>query len=158
VLLLNIPPDKKGLINEADVQALQGWKKLRDKTFKTDLAKNALVQCANGLHLNALLDDDYQTYFTTSGKDTSAVITLTLKGNKTFDVLLLQENISIGQRVEKFMLEYWDGKAWLKATEGTTIGYKRLLRFPAITTNKVRLSLSARLNPAIATFGLYQQP
>jgi alpha-L-fucosidase len=158
VLLLNIPPDKKGLINEADIQSLQGWKKLRDQTFKTNLAGDAAVQCANGLHLNAMLDDDYQTYFTTRDKDTSAVITFTLKEAKTFDVLLLQENISIGQRVEKFTLEYWDGKTWVKATEGTTIGYKRLLRFPAVTTNKIRLSLSARLNAAIATFGLYKQP
>jgi len=158
VLLLNIPPDKNGLINEADIQSLQAWKKLRDETFKTNLAENAAVECANGLHLNAMLDDDYQTYFTTGGSDTSATITFTLKGAKTFDVLLLQENISIGQRVEKFMLEYWDGKAWAKATDGTTIGYKRLLRFPAVTTNKVRLTLSARLNPAIAAFGLYKQP
>lgn len=157
VLLLNIPPDKNGLLNEHDVTALQDWKKMRDETFKTNLANNALVQCANGLRLNALLDDDDQTYFTTSGKDTSTTITFNLKGAKTFDVLLLQENISVGQRVEKFTLEYWDGKAWVKATEGTTIGYKRLLRFPAITTNKVRLSLSARLNPAIAAFWLYGQ-
>ncbi|WP_184548124.1 alpha-L-fucosidase [Mucilaginibacter sp. FT3.2] len=158
VLLLNIPPDKKGLVSESDIKALQGWKKLRDETFKTNLARNASVQCANGLHLNALLDDDYQTYFTTSGIDTSTTITLNLQGAKTFDVLLLQENISIGQRVEKFTLECWDGKAWVKTTEGTTIGYKRLLRFPTITTNKVRLSLSARLNPAIAAFALYKQP
>jgi len=158
VLLLNIPPDKNGLINEADIQALQGWKKLRDETFKINLAGNATVQCTNGLHLNAMLDDNYQTYFTTRGNDTSAIITFTLKDAKTFDVLLLQENISVGQRVEKFMLEYWDGKTWIKATEGTTIGYKRLLRFPAITTSKVRLSISARLNPTIAAFGLYKQP
>ena len=25
VLLLNIPPDKEGLLNESDVNALQGW-------------------------------------------------------------------------------------------------------------------------------------
>jgi alpha-L-fucosidase len=158
VLLLNIPPDKNGLINASDIQALQGWKKLRDETFKTNLARDASVQYTNGLHLNTMLDDNYQSYFTTRGKDTSAVITFILKDAKTFDVLLLQENISIGQRVVKFTLEYWDGKAWVKATEGTTIGYKRLLRFPAVTTNKVRLSLSARLKPAISALGLYKQP
>jgi alpha-L-fucosidase len=159
VLLLNIPPDKTGLINESDAKSLQGWKKLRDETFKINLLKDASIECDNGVNLKSILDDDYNTWFTTRNKDTSAVITLNLKGSKTFDVLLLQENISIGQRVEKFILEYWDGNDWKKAIEGTTIGYKRLLRFPAITADKVRLTIeSSRLNPAIARMGLYKQP
>jgi len=158
VLLLNIPPDKEGLLNASDVKALQGWKKLRDETFKINQLKDAAVECNNGVNLKSILDDDYNTWFTTRNKDTSAVITLNLKGSKTFDVLLLQENISIGQRVEKFTFEYWDGKQWEKAIEGTTIGYKRLLRFSPITANKVRLIIeSSRLNPTIATMGLYKQ-
>ena len=158
VLLLNIPPDKEGLLNASDVKALQSWKKLRDETFKINQLKDAAVECNNGVNLKSILDDDYNTWFTTRNKDTSAVITLNLKGSKTFDVLLLQENISIGQRVEKFTFEYWDGKQWEKAIEGTTIGYKRLLRFSPITANKVRLIIqSSRLNPTIATMGLYKQ-
>ncbi|WP_183578367.1 alpha-L-fucosidase [Mucilaginibacter sp. X5P1] len=158
VLLLNVPPDKEGLINESDINALQGWKKLRDDTFKENLLKGATVKCANGINLKAILDNNYNTWFTTRGKDSSSVITLDLKAPKIFDLLLLQENISIGQRVEKFTLEYWNGKDWAKVTEGTTIGYKRLLRFPAITADKVRLRIeSSRLNPAISTVGLYKQ-
>lgn len=49
-----------------------------------------------------------------------------LIGAKTFDVLLLRENISTGQRVEKFTLEYLDGVEWKRVTEGTTTGYKRM--------------------------------
>jgi len=159
VLLLNIPPDKEGLLNESDIKALQGWEKLRDETFKINLLKDASVECNNGVNLKSILDDDYNTWFTTRNKDTSAVITLNLKRSKTFDVLLLQENISIGQRVEKFELDYWAGNDWKKATEGTTIGYKRLLRFSPVTANKVRLTIgSSRLNPTIATMGLYKQP
>ena len=159
VLLLNIPPDKDGLINKSDIESLQDWKRLRDETFATDLAKGAEVSCANGLNLKSVLDDDYQTYFTTKNKDTSAVLTFKLKNPETFDVLLLQENISVGQRVEKFVLEYWSDKQWKEAAAGTTIGYKRLLRFPAVTTNQVRLKIeSSRLNPTISTFGLYKQP
>jgi alpha-L-fucosidase len=81
---------------------------------------------------------------------------MNLKGEKTFNVLLLQENISKGQRVEKFVLEYLENEQWKKATEGTTIGFKRLLEFPTITTSKVRLRIeSARLQPALAEIGLY---
>ena len=69
---------------------------------------------------------------------------------------MLQENISVGQRIEKFELEYWDGKEWKKAAEGTTVGYKRLLQFDAVTADKVRLKIiSSRLNPTISEMGLY---
>ena len=79
-----------------------------------------------------------------------------LKEAKTFNVLLLQENIRIGQRVEKFVLEYWENNEWKKATEGTTIGFKRLLEFPTVTASKLRLRiLSSRLKPALSEIGLY---
>jgi len=159
VLLLNIPPDKDGLINENDIKSLNGWKKLRDDTFGTSLLKGASAECNNGVNMQRALDDKYATYFTTRDKDSTATITMQLKKPATFDVLSLQENIAIGQRIEKFVFEYWDGEAWKQATEGTTIGYKRLLRFPAVTAQKVRLKIeSSRLNPAISTIALYKQP
>ena len=158
VLLLNIPPDKDGLISKADVKSLEGFKKLRDKIFAGNLAKNAAVNCKNGVNKMALLDGNYSTYFTTTKDDTTTTIEFVLKGKKTFDVLLLQESITAGQRIEKFTLEYWDGTEWKKATAGTTVGYKRLLQFDAVTTGKVRLRIeSSRLNPTIAEFDLYKQ-
>lgn len=57
------------------------------------------------------------------------MIELKLKNKTIFNILLLLENITVGQRIEKFELEYWNGKEWKKATEGTTVGYKRLLQF-----------------------------
>ena len=78
-----------------------------------------------------------------------------LNEEKTFNVLLLQENITVGQRVEKFVLEYWKNGEWKKATEGTTIGFKRLLEFPTVTS-RIRLRiLSSRLKPALSEIGLY---
>jgi len=158
VLLMNIPPDKDGLINEADVKVLKEWKKLKTDIFKNNLAKGAVVTSVNGTDVKAILDNDYTTYWTTKEKDTAGVIELKLKGSKTFNVLSLQENISVGQRIEQFELDYWNGDAWKRIAEGTTVGYKRLIRFDPITTQKVRLKIiSSRLNPTIAELGLYQQ-
>ncbi|PKV62941.1 alpha-L-fucosidase [Pontibacter ramchanderi] len=157
VLLLNIPPDTRGLIHESDVKALQGWAKLRQDTFARNFANGAKVKAA-GRNKHALLDGKYDTHFTTkSAKDTTAIIELRLKGEQTFDVLMLQENISVGQRIEKFTFEYWKEGQWQKATEGTTVGYKRLLRFEPVTASKVRLRIaSSRLNPTISEIGLYK--
>lgn len=158
VLLLNIPPDTRGLVHESDVKVLQSWAKLRQDTFKKNFAEGARVKVSGGKNKKAMLDGKYDTHFTTkSERDTTAVIELQLKGEQTFDVLMLQENISVGQRIEKFAFEYWKDGQWHKATEGTTVGYKRLLRLEPVTAGKVRLRIeSSRLNPTISEIGLYK--
>ncbi|MEP6626429.1 MAG: alpha-L-fucosidase [Ginsengibacter sp.] len=158
VLLVNLPPDKEGLINEADIKNLKEWTRLRDNIFKNNYAKGASVVSANGINAKAILDNNYTTFWTTKGKDTTATIELKLKNKATFNVLMLQENIAVGQRIEKFDLEYWEGTSWKKASAGTTVGYKRLLQFDPVTTDKVRLNIiSSRLNPTIAELGLFME-
>lgn len=158
VLLINIPPDKNGLINENDIKNLEAWTKLREETFKVNLAKGATIKSTNGINTKALLDGKYHTNWITKRKDSTAIIELDLKTPKTFNVVSLQENISIGQRVEKFTFEYWDGKEWKNVAQGTTIGYKRLIKFNSITATKVRLRIEqSRLNPTISEFGLFKQ-
>ena len=156
VLLLNIPPDKRGLIHDSDIATLKQWKQFRDEIFKVNLARGAVIKSTNGINANLLLDRNNATHFTTKGNDTATVIELNLKSPATFNVLLLQENIRKGQRIEKFILDFWNGSEWKLVTEGTTIGDKRLLRFDVVTTDKVRLRiLSSRLNPYLAEIGLY---
>jgi alpha-L-fucosidase len=155
LLLLNIPPDKRGLLTDFDITALKTWKEKLDYIFKENLLKNAKGVGAIK-KIKPLLDDNDATHISLSMKENDNAIEMNLNGKKIFNVLLLQENIRIGQRVEKFVLEYWANGEWKKATEGTTIGYKRLLEFPAVTASKVRLRMeSARLEPALAEMGLY---
>lgn len=156
VLLLNIPPDKRGLIHETDVKALNEWKRLREEIFQTNLAKKAIIRSASSLVAKVLTDGNDGTHFTPKNNDTTATLELEFKKPQTFSVLSLQENIRLGQRIERFVLEYWNGSDWQKATEGTTVGYKRLRRFEPVTAKKLRLRiLSARLNPYLAELGLY---
>jgi alpha-L-fucosidase len=157
VLLLNIPPNRDGLIADPDISSLQGWKKNMDATFGLNLAAGATVRCDNGRRPAALLDGNPATYWTTTRNDTMAKIEFVLSGEKTFDVLSLQEAIRVGQRVEKFVVEYYEGSRWKELAAGTTIGYKRLFRFSPVTAHAVRLRiLSSRINPTIAEFGLYK--
>jgi len=158
VLLLNIPPNTQGVIQENDAKSLKGWKAALDKTFSTNLLKGAKITAPVATKANALLDENYATYWTTKASDTTAVLDFRLKSPQTFDVFLIQENITVGQRIEKFVLEYQEGKTWKKAAEGTTVGYKRLLTFAPITAQNIRLRIeSSRLNPTISYLGLFKQ-
>ena len=72
---------------------------------------------------------------------------------------MLQENILTGQRIEKFRLDYWDGQLWSTFAEGTTIGYKRLLRFPEVNADRVKIVIEkCRTNPTLSSFGLFKSP
>ena len=90
-------------------------------------------------------------------RESGMTIELRLNVEKTFDVLSLQEDIRVGQRVEQFVFEVENHGEWVQVASGTTIGYKRLLRFPPVTAGRVRLRiLSSRLNPVIRRIGLYK--
>ncbi|MCD6596261.1 MAG: alpha-L-fucosidase [Bacteroidales bacterium] len=158
LLLMNIPPDKRGLIHENDVETLRKWRKVLDETFKDNLTANARVSNENVIsveEVKSLTDNDYDTYW--KAKEEMPTIEFRMDGTKTFDCLLLQEKVTVGQRVEKFKLEAKLNGKWELITEGTTIGYKRLLRFPEVTADTVRLAIEqSRANPALAEFGLFK--
>ena len=163
LLLLNIPPDRRGLIHENDAKALREWKYAIDMIFRENLAEGAAVNATNvrrgNFHPSNTIDNNEETYWITEQNTTTAGIEYKLDEQKTFDILMLQENILVGQRIESFYLEIWKNEKWNKVAEGTTVGYKRLLRFPAETSDKVRLIISkSRQSPTLLSFGLYKRP
>lgn len=125
-------------------------------TFADNLLKKS-SQFKNKV-TKVMVDGNDAIYWTTKSKDTTATTEFKLAAGTSFDVRILQENIRIGQRIEKFVLEYQVDTGWEKAVEDTTVGYKRLLKFPAVNTGAVRLRIeSSRLNPTIAKMGLYKE-
>jgi alpha-mannosidase len=160
VLLLNIPPDKRGLIHENDIRSLMGMRHLLDKTFGVNIASGAKVKTSSergGHPVRSIMDEDKGTYWTTAEGVDSAALEFALPEKRIFDVAMLQEEIHVGQRVEEFSLEYWNGSDWIPFAQGTTIGHKRLLRFPEISTDKVRLTIAkSRTSPTLAAFGLFK--
>jgi len=158
VLLLNIPPAKNGLITQQDIASLKAWKGALGKTYATNLLKGSTVSGLGASKVAALLDNKYDTYWTTTGRDTTATLSFSLPAAQRFDVLQLQENIMVGQRIEQFVLEYKSGAEWKTAATGTTVGYKRIIKFEPIEAQYVRLRItSSRLSPTLAAIGLYKQ-
>ncbi|MFD1874190.1 alpha-L-fucosidase [Hymenobacter bucti] len=158
VLLLNIPPAKNGLIAPPDIANLKAWKAAVNETFATNLLSGSKVSGTGADKATALLDTKYNTYWTTPGRDTTATLSFSLPKPQRFDLLQLQENIALGQRIESFVLEYKSGAEWKTAVAGTTVGYKRMLKFEPIQAQEVRLRItSSRLNPTLSAIGLYKQ-
>jgi alpha-L-fucosidase len=160
VLLLNVPPDKSGRIHDSDIHSLAGMRRILEGTFKTDFAAGAKVKASGerkGHGAAFLVDGDETTFWSSDEETERATLEVDLRREQAFNVALLQEFIRAGQRVEEFALESWDGKEWLVFAAGTTVGYKRLLRFPEVTARKVRLVIArSRHNPALSRLGLFR--
>ena len=161
-LLLNIPPDRRGLIHENDIKALQGWRTILDSLFSVNLIKDAKCRSSNSARWHGIektIDDKKNTYWTTEEGVEKVALEYNFTKRKKIDVVLLQENIRIGQRIEKFHLEAWVNHKWKKIAYGTTVGYKRLLRFPTVKTSCIRLIIDkSRLNPTLTNVGFFKQP
>ena len=158
VLLLNIPPNKEGLLSNEDVNSLKEFATLRNSIFSNRFPTNGMVvSCDNGVNTKFLTDHQYDTYFTTKKGDTTTIITFSFKAPQSVNVLMIQENIGMGQRIEVFELEYSDPqKGWIKIAEGTTVGYKRLLQFPEVNSSDFRIKIiGSRLEPTISEVGFY---
>ena len=144
--LLNFPVDTNGLIHPTDsanaVNFHQNIKKeLADNLLKGIIAEVTDVR-GNKFDATAMTDDDYDSYWATSDSVMTATATFDFGKPTKMNRLLIQEYIPLGQRVKAFTIEYLNGELWLPIDTGeetTTIGYKRILRFKTIETQKFRI-------------------
>jgi alpha-L-fucosidase len=151
VLLLNVPPDNRGLITDHDIKSLMGLRKWIDELYETDLLSGARPY---GRGASYAIDKDNNTSWRPGEKKMVASFSPAIAA--TFNVAMLSEDIRKGQRVEKFYIEALSGDSWDTIVTGTTIGYKRLIRFPAVRADEIRLTIaSSRARPYISTFALY---
>ncbi|HEY3282906.1 MAG TPA: alpha-L-fucosidase [Armatimonadota bacterium] len=162
LLLLNVPPNRQGLFAEPDVERINGFRKALDGIFRNDLAKgkhaSASSERGGSTRFGAgkALDGRQDTYWSTDDGVTTGWLEVDLGKPTQFNVSCLQEAIALGQRVSAYHLEYLDGSAWKTLASGTTIGHKKLDRFPTVTAQKVRVSIdAARACPTLSSFGLY---
>jgi alpha-L-fucosidase len=143
VLLLNVPPDTRGRIADADVASLAGMRARLDRAFTAPAAEaRPPIRAAGG--------------------GPAAAYEVPIGSGRRFDVALVQEDLRRGQRVEQFTLELCAAGACREFARGTTIGYKRLLRFPEVETGpahrdaRIRLTIvQARGTPAVSALGVY---
>lgn len=165
VLLLNVSPDRRGLLPEPDVKVLRDVWAIVTETFKTNLAQGKPATASNMRGDDAAfgpacaVDGDPGTYWATNDDVREATLTVDLGGPVTFDRTMIQEHIALGQRVEAYKVEAEVDGAWKAIAEGTAIGHKRMDRFDAVTATQVRLTIAkSKACPLIRAFGVYKAP
>ena len=165
-LLLNVPPNNQGTVDEAILNRVTEFGKNIQETFKVNLATQdgASVQASEvrgkdvDFKPGNTIDGDDKTYWTTDGNEGSLLIDL--GENKTFDVVSIEEAIQLGQRINHYKVEYRKGSegAWTTLDEGETIGAKRLCRAGAVNAQQIKITVSTPEGkvPVISEVGVYK--
>ncbi|MEE1768727.1 discoidin domain-containing protein [Streptomyces sp. JV185] len=87
-----------------------------------------------------LTDEELTSAWSRAGDAHSGEVVLESPQPVTFDRVVLQKDITHGQRVQSFAVDVWDGTTWKTAVRAGTIGYKRIEYLSApVTASKVRL-------------------
>ncbi len=158
-LLLNIPPDTDGLFHINDVKKLAQLGEKIKSAFAECLSDDAVFShdtCENINTAENLKSDTYDTYYEAGKNQTSAAITIELPEKRKIRMAVIKENIRMSQRIEKFNIDCFHGKKWVRIYEGTTVGYKKIARFRPVFSDKIRITISdCRMNPVISHIALY---
>ncbi len=164
LLLLNVPPDTAGRINAADSTRLMEFRAALDRIFEDNLAEGAKAKATavrgRSFRAQNILNDEYDSFWAAPDDVTEASITVNLKGEKTFNLIRLQEYVPLGQRVKSFTVEASgkDGQ-WSEIASETTIGYKRIIPVAETTASRIRLNITASFAcPVLNGFALYLDP
>ena len=157
-LLLNFPIAPNGRIHPTDSLRGIAFKKMIDEVFKENLIENGKLKIENGA--GAQSKGNYQ----------SSIVHYQLSWAKptAFNRFVAEEDITQGQRVRKFLIEalvdgQWQPLRDMLVEDGqdglTTIGHRRIICFPTVTTTQLRFTISdAKAAPVIKKLGVYLAP
>jgi alpha-L-fucosidase len=159
-LLLNIPPDRKGLIHENDIARLQEIGDYLKKTFATDIAKGCPITSDNSednTPVENINDGNEETYWKPKDYCGEVSVIIDLLSEKKFSHVVLMENIRKGQRIENFNISVSnDDKVYNTIHENTVVGYKRICKFDEQTARYVKIVISkSRICPTLQYVGVF---
>jgi alpha-L-fucosidase len=161
VLLLNVPPDRRGLFSAADCKrlrefaaAVRGLQQGRVKATAT-----ATGRALAGFSAAEAVDGNLDTYWSPGPDATTGTLELDFGAPQAFNVVDIQEAIAMGERVSKYRIDVQLGDGWRTLVRGTVIGQRNLYPIATTTARRVRLVIEeAKLPPCIAEFGVRLAP
>ena len=119
-LLVNLTPDTRGLVPEAEVKRMQAFGKEIQKRFGTPIAgTDSENRWGEGNTLDLVLPSECMV-----------------------DHAIIEEDLANGQRIREYRIEVRSGGKWKPVASGTSVGRKRIQEFAPVRTNCIRLRVT----------------
>ena len=151
MMLLNFPPDRRGLIVDKDIKnAIESNQRI-NKMLSVNYADNATLHAdstyCSSTEIENVIFKDKNLFFATNERKNTAVIDILLDDDYCYNVLIIGEKIELGERIISFKLEALDGDTSVTIAEGTSVGYLKATRFKEVSYRKLRLTLEGVAAP-----------
>jgi alpha-L-fucosidase len=150
-MLLNVPPDRTGMINARDSTTLLEFKKLRDDNFKENFSLTAKKEFHHDgiiYKRNEFADGDAKT-FQDPLDYTSSDFWLKFDPVKRINCIVLKELIEKGQRIKEATLYLLRGADVVKQIHVSTVGHKRIITFPTEEVSAIRFVINDAKGPPL---------
>ncbi len=157
--LLNIPPNKEGLLAKEDVERLKELGEFLRKAFKRNLVEEAVLAVDSykeGFEIENVREPGYGKYFSTREGITSCTIDIEFEEETVIHYLILQENIEMSQRIEGFSVWTETDGNLREVYRGKVVGYKHIAQLKGIRTKFLQIKIhDARVCPTVAFLGVF---
>lgn len=122
ILMLNVPPTVDGVLGDRDVATLTEVGRRIATTYGTNLCRKTL----------------------TRPTEVGEGIVLKLRRQMRVNRVMLSEPVErTGERIEAFAVDAWTDGGWQEVAAGGNVGHKRIVRFPIVTTDRIRVRVTA---------------
>lgn len=167
-MLLNVPPNNQGTVDQAILDRVTEFGNNLEETFRTNLVKaEGRTITASNVRGNDIdfkpgnvVDGDDATYWTTDDGTKSGSLTIKWNTAKKFDVVSIEEAIQKGQHINSYKVEYKtsDSANWQTLKSGVTIGAKRLVRTSPVSATQVKITVGTSDGkvPMLSEVGVYK--
>lgn len=169
-MLLNTPPNQKGLLEDSYIESMNEFRDILDRTFTTNVVTGATATATSTYKdsptysAQNVTDNEYDTYWSAEDGKTTGELTVFLNETKQFDLIDIKEYIPLGQNISSYEVDVRVNGKWQSfgRTSGTrknkkTIGYQSMLRDKTVNADAIRLKVNGSYgSPKISGISAYK--
>jgi len=127
VLIMNFPPDQRGLVHETDCENSRKAYEIIKETFAENLTKGGKVTASSvrsdECSAQMILDGNYDTFYAPCDSDINPVIEIELPGAVEFDCFEIGEVVELGQRIRGYKVEAEIDGEWKLICDKKSVGF-----------------------------------
>jgi len=157
--LLNLPPDRRGLIYENDVKSLVTFNNVLTRALENNLTDKCTVTADSkreGCPPEAILSADDNCFYSPENGCTNPEITIYLDKETELNMITLREVNGAGHRITDIEISAFIKGEWILLQSSKCVGNRLAFRTAPFATDKIKIKVNSALGePLMYGFGAH---
>lgn len=152
-MLLNVPPNKNGLIDNREIKTLKKFTELITEPFKNEIKNKKLMAYSIEENTREIVGDGVFLADSESG------VAIDFSSKRQVKLITLSEDLTYSQRIEEFKIyAKKEGSDYELIYTGTVVGSKKIVKLdsPLATDRIVVVITQSRSNPMLKDIKVYE--